>query len=152
MKWFGAISLNLELKINMLIWSIKTDGQKRITLRRRRVFILGYKKGSKLYSKVRKAETLGWLTKSGITAKAFPVKSHGKLKLGMLPYSIEDALQNFSNKDAVFDKAGLMLDGVYCTYKVTPDFKGKYTTLGDILLDENQIPESYFISEQDLPK
>jgi DNA (cytosine-5)-methyltransferase 1 len=120
--------------------------------RRRRVFILGYKKGSKLYSKIRKAETLDWLTKSGVTAKAFPVKSHGKLKLGMLPYTIEDALQTFSNKDAVFDKVGLLLDGVYCTYKVTPGFKGKHLTLGDILLDENQIPESYFISEQDLLK
>ena len=120
--------------------------------RRRRVFILGYKKSSKLYSKIRKTETLEWLTKSGITSKAFPVKSHGKLKLGMLPDTIEDTLQNFSNKDAVLDKAGLMLDGVYCTYKVTPDFKGKHKTLGDILLDEHQIPESYFISEQDLPK
>lgn len=120
--------------------------------RRRRVFILGYKKGSKLYSKVRKTETLEWLTKSGITAKAFPVKSHGKLKLGILPDTIKDALQSFSNKDAVFDKAGLMLDGVYCTYKVTPGFKGKHITLGDILLDEKLISESYFISEKDLPK
>jgi DNA (cytosine-5)-methyltransferase 1 len=120
--------------------------------RRRRVFILGYKKGTKLYHKVRKVETLDWLTKSGITAKAFPVKSHGKLKLGILPYTIEDALQTFSNKDAVFDKAGLLLDGVYCTYKVTPDFKGKHIILGDVLLDKNQIPESYFISDQDLPK
>jgi DNA (cytosine-5)-methyltransferase 1 len=120
--------------------------------RRRRVFIIGYKKGSKLYSKIKKTETLDWLTKSGITAKAFPVKSHGKLKLGMLPDTIEDALQTFSNKDAVFDKAGLLIDGVYCTYKVTPDFKGKHITLSDVLLDKNQIPESYFISEQDLPK
>lgn len=120
--------------------------------RRRRVFILGYKKGSELYRKVRNAETLNWLTKSGITAKAFPVKLHGKLKLGMLPDTIDDALLTFSNKDAVFDKAGLLLDGVYCTYKVTLDFKGKHTALGDILLDRNQIPESYFISGEDLPK
>ena len=120
--------------------------------RRRRVFILAYKKDSKLYNKVRKIETLEWLTKSGIIAKAFPVKSHGKLKLNMLPDTIEDALQTFTNKDAVFDKAGLMLDGVYCTYKITSGFNGNHKTLGDILLDEKQIPKSYFISEKDLPK
>ena len=133
-------------------WRVINAAEYGFPQRRRRVFILGYKKGSKLYSKIRKTETLEWLIKSGVTAKAFPVKSHGKLKLGMLPDTIEGALQTFSNKDAVFDKAGLLLDGVYCTYKVTPNFKGKYITLGDILLDENQIPESYFISEQDLPK
>lgn len=120
--------------------------------RRRRVFILGYKKGSKLYNKAKKAHTLDWLTKYGVTAKTFPVTSNGKLKLNMLSETTKDALDNFSNESVPFGKAGLMLDGVCCSYNVIQDFKGKYTTLGDILLDEKQIPESFYIKEEDISK
>lgn len=148
-----AVMLTCLNKLGYAVeWRVVNAADYGFSQRRRRVFILGYKKSSKLYHKVRKAETLEWLTKSGITAKAFPVKSHGKLKLGMLPNTVQEALENFSNKEAVFDKAGLMLDGAYCSYRVSPNFNGTYTTLGDILLDENQIPESYFISQEDLPK
>lgn len=120
--------------------------------RRRRVFILGYLKGTTIYNQILKTEVSEWLTSSGVSAKAFPIEKHGKATIGILPDTINKALRLFSNKDVVFNKVGLMFAGAYCTFTVTPHFNGKKTTLGDILLDDKQIPESYFISEKDLSK
>lgn len=120
--------------------------------RRRRTFILGYKKGTKLYKQLEAASAFDWLTKTGVSAKAFPVKNSRQAKIGVLPDSVKETLKTFSNEKVVFDKAGVMRNGAYCTFKVSPNFIETKTTLGDILLDEEQIPESYFISEKDLPK
>ena len=45
-----------------------------------------------------------------------------------------------------------MIDGVYYTQNIKPKYTGIKTTLGAILLDEKQIPESFYIKEKDLPK
>lgn len=120
--------------------------------RRRRTFILGYKKGIKLYNQIESSNVSDWLTKIGVSAKAFPIKSSRQPKVGILPDTIEATLKSFSNEKAVFDKTGLMLNGAYCTFRVTPEFNESKAVLGDILLDEKQIPESYFIPKKDLPK
>lgn len=120
--------------------------------RRRRTFILGYKKGTKMFKQIETVNVSDWLTKAGVTAKAFSVQNYSKPKVGILPDTIEDTLNTFSNEKAVFDKAGIMIHGVYCTFKVSPDYEGEKTVLGDILLDEKKIPKHYFISKRDLPK
>jgi len=133
-------------------WRVINAADYGFAQRRRRTFILGYKKGTKLYKQLETVTISEWLSKVGVTARAFPIKKAGQPKVGILPDTIEDTLKTFSNENAVFDKTGLMLHGAYCTFKVTPDFNETKTTLKDILLDVEQIPESYFISENDLPK
>ena len=88
--------------------------------RRRRVFILGYHKNTSLYRNLKTSKISDWITKNGITAKAFPVATSEQIKVGLLPTSLEDLLQNKDTNIVRFEKAGVMLHGAYCSLKVTP--------------------------------
>ena len=62
---------------------------------------------------------------------------------------------NKQGNSSPFQTAGLMVDGEYYTYKITPNYNGEYTTLGDILAtgkDRELITEDFYIKEKDLPK
>ena len=39
-----------------------------------------------------------------------------------------------------------------CTFDVDADYKGKKLTLGELLVDEKDVPEEFFIDEKELPK
>lgn len=88
--------------------------------RRRRVFILGYHKKTSLYEALKTSKISDWITKTGIAAKAFPVASNEQIKVGILPVSIEDLLQKKDTNIVRFEKAGVMLNGAYCSLKVSP--------------------------------
>ena len=45
-----------------------------------------------------------------------------------------------------------MIDGIYYTARVTPDFNGEYTTLGDILIDEADVSKEFYINNEELEK
>lgn len=123
--------------------------------RRRRVFILGYKKGTKLYGKIKsttKKET--WLTKKGVLADAFEVEEEiskfNEFKIDGTPAEITE---NFSsNKPTIspFENSGFMVDRNVVTVKLQPVYDGKRVVLGDVLVKEKDVPEEFFISEQKL--
>lgn len=123
--------------------------------RRRRVFIVGYKKGTKLYEKAKKAVVTDWLTKDSVLANAFPVEDTILTHDVKLEGTYADITDDFSaNKPLVspFDNAGLMIDRIANTGRVIPVYDGKIMTLGEVLVDEKDVPEEYFIDEEDLPK
>ena len=49
-----------------------------------------------------------------------------------------------------FENAGIVINGLVYTYKVIPDYSGPYTTLGDILVKDGDIPDEYYLNEADL--
>lgn len=149
---FAAILSCLHTLGYAVEWRVINAADYGFPQRRRRVFILGYKKGTALHSKLKDLKVSEWLSKTGIAAKAFPVGSFGKPKIGILPESIDMTLRSFTNEECPFDKAGIMVNGAYCSLNVKPDYNGTKTTLGDILLDGSEVPESYFISKENLPK
>ncbi len=122
--------------------------------RSRRVFIVGYKKGTKLYEKAKKAVATDWLTKDGVLADAFPVEQNLIAHEVKLEGTYAEITDNFSaNKPTLspFESAGIVVDRKVITGKVTPVYDGKITTLGDILIDEKDVPEEFFIAEDKLP-
>ena len=60
------------------------------------------------------------------------------------PYEISE---NFGKglKVSPFYKAGAMQNGEVYTAEVTADYHGPFETLGDVLVDDSDVPESYFI-------
>ncbi|MCC7004609.1 DNA (cytosine-5-)-methyltransferase, partial [Candidatus Nomurabacteria bacterium] len=123
--------------------------------RRRRVFIMGYKKGTKAYSLMTKEKDIkNWIYKDGVIAKAFPVK---KDISSINEFKIEDTLEKISEKFSAnspskspFEISGVMIDRKIYTVKTTPDYKGKHTTLNDLIIhDESKIPEEFFIKDSD---
>lgn len=136
-------------------WRVVNAAEYGFPQRRRRVFIVGYKKGTKLYEKAIKAASDKWLTKNGVLADAFPVEERISTHEIKLEGSYADITKNFSaNKPTVspFDNAGIMIDRTAITGKVSSVFEGKQTILGDILIDEKDIPEEFFIPEDKLPQ
>ena len=51
-----------------------------------------------------------------------------------------------------FYKAGAMQNGEVYTAEVTADYHGPFETLGDVLVDDSDVPESYFIDSSKLKR
>ncbi len=135
-------------------WRVINAAEYGFPQRRRRVFIVGYKKGTKLYEKAKKAVAVDWLTKDGVLADAFPVEKELTTHEINLEGTYAEITDNFSaNKPTLspFASAGIVVDRKVITGKVTPLFEGAVTKLGDILIDEKDVPEEFFIPEEKLP-
>ena len=146
-------------------WRVINAAEYGMPQRRRRTYILAYRYNSPIAKEITDANK--WLFEDGIFAKAFPIKpNEGQMPLlgtKIKPRKKDDLAwvsDNF-NKEGLartFENAGVMIDGVYYTYKSIPDYHGKYMTLNDIVLTEKDgalrdtITEDFYIKESDLPK
>lgn len=136
-------------------WRVVNAAEYGFPQRRRRVFIVGYKKGTKLYKKLLSTKDKKlWLTKNGVLADAFPVESDVTgLKDIKLEGTQTDITNNFSTDKPTlspFGNAGLILDRTVTTARVNPIYEGPVTTLGDVLIDDASVPEEFFIKDEQL--
>ena len=143
-------------------WRIINAAEYGMPQRRKRTYILAYKKGTTIAKQIK--EPTEWLFNDGVFAKAFPVSDYCEetpivgIPLKSNPnWDLVDLSQEFNNggKKTPFLNAGLMIDGVFYTYKTNPSYNGKFTFLGDILVsgkDRELITEDFYISENELPK
>lgn len=148
---FGIILASLADLGYMVEWRVINAADYGMPQRRRRTFIIGYKKGSPPYLQARKAAHLDWLTNKGVISNAFPVKtiSNKSIVLIELKGTLLDITEQFHYN---FENAGFMWNRKFITTKVTPDYKGTKTTLDSILLSEKKIPPEYFIDPKDMPR
>ena len=136
-------------------WRVINAADYGLPQRRRRIYILGYKKGTKLYTEAVKAQHDEWLLKDGLVAKSFPVEStKNTSKQIELSGSLEEISKNFnknsSTGESPFSNAGLMINRNVLTIRTEPKYNGKVITLGDVLFKEKDVPENYFVDEKDL--
>ena len=143
-------------------WRIINAADYGMPQRRRRTYILAYKNGSTIANQIN--DPTEWLFTEGVFAHAFPVSDYTEL-LPLTPvplkgdpnWDLADLSAEFNKKggNSPFHTAGIMIDGQFYTYKITPRYNGEYTTLGDILAtgeDRNLITEDFYIQDKDLPK
>lgn len=143
-------------------WRVINAADYGMPQRRKRTYILAYKKGSVIAKSIKDATS--WIFNDGVFAKAFPVQPYSSL-LPLVGSSIKSSPEkdladvsvefNAKNRDRFFDNAGIMIDGIYYSCKTEPDYHGTYTTLGDIIVkgkDRKYITEDFYISDADLPK
>lgn len=136
-------------------WRIINAADYGFPQRRRRVFILGYKKGSKAYNLLKKENTIiNWIYKNGVIAHAFPIKNGSSI---LSEFNIEGELGNVSAEfsfhkpeKSPFENAGVMIDRKVYTIKTMPNYKGNSFLLKDIIIqDETKIPTEFFIETKD---
>ena len=96
-----------------------------------------------------------WVKFDGVMAKAFEFKP----KAGSLSeFDIEGSIQEVSagfnkdKKDSPFGNAGMMKDRHVYSVDAEPIYDGPRQTLGGNLVDENLVPEDFFIPDDELPK
>lgn len=82
-----------------------------------------------------------------ILRSALPI--HEPMEYGqvLVPDDAYVAMQEFNvgGKASPFETAGAMQDFVCATAKVVEDYHGPRKTLGDVLIPEKEVPDSYFV-------
>lgn len=145
-------------------WRIINAADYGMPQRRRRTYILAYRKNSRIAQSIN--DPVAWLEQDGIFASAFPAvaESGGYGLFSVIPFELKapnenlaDITEHFNkeNKIRPFSNAGLMCNGHVWTEKMTPAYKGPFTTLGDVLAkgeDRNLITEDFYISPDDMPQ
>lgn len=134
-------------------WRIINAADYGMPQRRRRTYIVGYQKSSVVASKIE--SMADWVEFDGVMAKAFEFKT----KVGTLSeFDIEGSIQEVSagfnkdKKDSPFGNAGMMKDRHVYSVDAEPVYDGPRQTLGGNLVDENLVPDDFFITDDELSK
>lgn len=134
-------------------WRVVNAAEYGMPQRRRRTYIVGYRADSAICRKIDGLE--GWVQYDGVMAKAFPfqAKSGSECRFEIMG-SIKNVSDNFNKdqKDSPFCDAGIMQGRKVFTVDAVPVYEGPYMTLGGNVVDENLVPEEFFISPDELPK
>lgn len=136
-------------------WRVINAADYGMPQRRRRVFILGYKKGTQIHNSIREfSKNLdSWIQSESIATKAFPIqKSISDMRAFSIKGDLAEISEVFSSdnpKKSPFETAGIMINRKVLTMKVLPKYRGKYKTLGDIVkkTNEEKIPSEFFIDK-----
>jgi DNA (cytosine-5)-methyltransferase 1 len=134
-------------------WRIINAADYGMPQRRRRTYIVGYLKSSVVAQKIERIED--WVEFDGVMAKAFEFKP----KAGTVSdFNIEGCIQKISaefnkgKKESPFGNAGMMIDRHVYSLDAEAVYDGPRQTLGGNMIDENLVPEDFFISDEELPK
>ena len=129
-------------------WRVVNSADYGAPQRRRRVYIFAQKNAESWNLEER-------VLRNGVMASALPVvpaaTKQNTLHIEGEPYEISE---NFGKglKVSPFYKAGAMQNGEVYTAEVTADYHGPFETLGDVLVDDSDVPESYFIDDSKLKR
>lgn len=133
-------------------WRVINAADYGMPQRRRRTYIVGYLKYSPIANRIKKMED--WTLYDGVMAQAFPFEQKSGISAFEIEGSIKEVSDTFNKtgKASPFGNAGIMIDRQVFSIDTSPIYTGTNQNLGDILVDENFVPEDFFISEKDLPK
>lgn len=137
-------------------WRVINAADYGMPQRRRRTYIVGYRENSTIH---RKIETLqDWTLYDGVMAKAFPFEAKkSTISEFDIKGTIKEVSDNFNksekgNAGSPFGDSGIMKERHVYSVDACPVYEGTRMTLGGNLVDENLIPEEFFISDNELSK
>ncbi|MBI2038978.1 MAG: DNA (cytosine-5-)-methyltransferase [Candidatus Niyogibacteria bacterium] len=137
-------------------WRVINAADYGMPQRRRRIFILGYKKNTSIYQKIAGLKNPSdWIKNHGTAAKAFPIKESLDSKSFKIDGGFAEISENFNKnggQTTPFKNAGIVINRNVTTLETKPNYRGKHLVLGDITLDENDVSKEFFIEKKDLPQ
>ena len=152
---FAIILSSLNQLGYVVEWRVINAADYSFPQRRRRTFILGYKKGSNIELKYRAiSDPHIWISQKGVVHKAFAAK-YSPVQNFEIPTDPVEASTRFNTerpKLSPFNSAGMAVDHRVFTAKATADYSGSVINLGDILIPEDQVTPEYRISTKDLER
>lgn len=150
---FAIILASLSDLGYVVEWRIINAADYGMPQRRRRTYIVGYLNNSVVAQKVEEMEN--WVKYDGVLAKAFEFRPK---KNTVSDFDIEGTIKEVSDsfnkgrKDSPFGNAGMMMNRHVYSVDAEAVYDGPRQTLGGNLVDENLVPEDFFITEEELPK
>jgi DNA (cytosine-5)-methyltransferase 1 len=139
-------------------WRVINAADYGMPQKRHRVYIMAYKKDTPAYKKIKAMkEPSEWLTGEGIMDKAFPKRMESK---SIHSFEIKGDLADISEDTATYGPAaspfqtvGIAINRKVWTFKGKAIYNSKKVKrLGDILLDEKDIPKEFFIDKTAMEK
>lgn len=139
-------------------WRVINAADYGMPQRRRRTYIVAYRKGTQLFKDAKTAmlgNALGWLTKDGVIAQAFHVliAPEEEEKVFTIEGSLPEVTECFNKtggKNSPFSCSGFMVNRKVLTVDLLPKYSGHLTTLGEIIVDEKDVPPEFFIDDKSL--
>ena len=133
-------------------WRVINAADYGMPQRRRRIFILAYKKGTKLYNSLKSVGIERWMRQDGLFQDAFPanIKASPLAEPKIIQGELNEVSEEFNRgakKTSLspFDKTGVYLEGQYVTSDIEVKHEGIILTLGDVLVDLKDVPNEYII-------
>ena len=139
-------------------WRVVNAADYGMPQRRRRIFFMGYKKGTPEFELLQRDQGQQASFEEGVMGQAFPTQKvhNGSILAGQLEGSLEDISKSFNaekrSADSPFQKSGVMVDRVFWTTNVIPEWDGNFTTIGDILQPIKEVDESFKIDRESLER
>ncbi len=153
---FAIIVSTLSSLGYIVEWRVINAADYGMPQRRKRTYMVAYQKTSSIgKSFLNENDKFLWVLNKGVMAEAFPCQPKDAMKtVFQIADSVQDVSENFNKgqKTSPFFNSGVMIDGHVYTLSTISDYKGPYLTLGNVIVDENLVPDEYFISDEDLPK
>ena len=134
-------------------WRVINAADYGMPQRRRRTYIVGYRDGSVVDGKIEELDK--WVLYDGVMAKAFPFEGkEGTVSVFNIEGTIREVSDGFNkgHKDSPFGDAGIMRSRYVYSIDTTPVYEGTTMTLGGNLVDEELVPEEFFIPENEVAK
>ena len=122
---FAVILKSLEELGYAVEWRVINAADYGMPQRRKRVFIMGFLKGTDIYETIKEGQA-AWLIDNGISTRSFS--------------TVKD------DRTSPFENSGVMIDGFVMTKKVFTDYNGPKTVLGDIL-ETGTIDKEFFVDD-----
>lgn len=139
-------------------WRVINAGDYGMPQRRRRIFILGYRKGTPEYARLKAQSFEDQWAESGVFADAFPMHpiSASHIRTGELTGDLAELSRDFNavkqKSLSPFDTSGAMLNRVFWTAKAQPAYDEVRVTLGDILQPLHEVPKEFLVEPSELEK
>lgn len=150
---FAIILASLAELGYVVEWRVINAADYGMPQRRRRTYIVGYQLDSVVARKIERMED--WVKIDGIMAQAFEFRpKEGTASEFDIVGSIQKVSAGFNKegKDSPFGNAGMMWNRHVYSVDAEPVYDGPRQTLGGNLVDENLVPEEFFITDEELPK
>ncbi len=133
-------------------WRVINAADYGMPQRRRRTYIVAYKNDTSIANdaeKTVKKSTSDWIVKKGIIAQAFEseIDKTSSVSEFNIAGDLSDITKKFNleQKMSPFKDSGLMIGRHIWTCDVNPIYNGIRMTLGQLIVDEKDVPEEFFI-------
>lgn len=144
-------------------WRVINAADYGMPQRRRRTYILGYLATEPIQKKIEDVGEEDWLLSYGTMAEAFPLlkdtvthKTNFKLEKDLnfitKNFNVPEDKDKEKKPLSPFHEIGIMRNGKVLTFSADAKYDGLRLCLKDIMLDDSEIPEEFFINEEDLPR
>ena len=133
-------------------WRVINAAEFGMPQKRKRVFIVGYLKGTNQYKNIMK-NNVDWILSKGTLASGFPITNVNTISTLELKGELDELSSSFNlnGGKSLFENTGVVINRQVITVKTKPKILPEVKTLGSILL-KDKVEDSFYIPTKDIEK